>query len=286
MRRLLLCPLLLAGFMAGCSTTAAGGRDSGHNAMAGGDEFVTEEVDGRIWVFRKGTEAFADYEKNGEPGKCATMIGVGPGGKTIKSDSTATIISYLSAKPGFHTEVVDGRLWVLEKNSEAYAEFKANGEPAKSITMIGVGPEGMSVRSDSQETYVKYRSAKPGFDVRLAEGRIWVFKIGSAGHADFLAHGEPGKNATIIGGGPDGLTVKSDSLETIQEWQIAAPGFNTYLREGRIWVFKPGSEDEQEFLSVGEPAKNVTAIGAGPDGRTVKSADMAVIEAYLFAVRG
>ena len=41
----------------------------------------------------------------------------------------------------------DGRLWVFAEGSEGLAEFEKSGEPAKSTTLIGVGPGGISVRS-------------------------------------------------------------------------------------------------------------------------------------------
>lgn len=65
--------------------------------------------------------------------------------------------------------------------------------------------------------------------------------------------------------------------------EYAKKGFVTFLDDGRIWVFADGSEELVGFLEKGEPAKNVTLIGEGPDGRTIKSADRETIEAYLAA---
>ena len=39
--------------------------------------------------------------------------------------------------------------------------------------------------------------------------------------------------------------------------------FSTYMEDGRIWVFETGSKAHDSFLSVGEPAKSVTILGAG-----------------------
>ncbi len=61
------------------------------------------------------------------------------------------------------------------------------------------------------------------------------------------------------------------------------PGFQVYVREGRLWVFREGSEAIAEFERVGEPGKFVTNIGDGPGGITMRSEDVATIEAYLAA---
>lgn len=59
------------------------------------------------------------------------------------------------------------------------------------------------------------------------------------------------------------------------------PGFRTFERDGRLWVFREGSEDLATFLEHGEPAKSVTSIGSGPSGMTLRSGDMDTIQAYL-----
>jgi hypothetical protein len=64
------------------------------------------------------------------------------------------------SKPGFYTEVKDGRLWVFEDGSKALADFKKAGEPAKQYTAIGAGPDGMTIKSDDAKTVEKYLAAK------------------------------------------------------------------------------------------------------------------------------
>lgn len=61
-------------------------------------------------------------------------------------------------------------------------------------------------------------------------------------------------------------------------------GFVVEEEDGRLWVFKEGSEYLAQFEQTGEPAKQYTAIGAGPEGETVKAADKAVLDAYLALV--
>jgi acylphosphatase len=61
------------------------------------------------------------------------------------------------------------------------------------------------------------------------------------------------------------------------------PGFVTEIEDGRLWVFKKDSKELEEFKKHGEPAKQFTNIGAGPNGMTVKSADQGTLDEYLKA---
>ncbi|MNY18395.1 hypothetical protein D3C86_1517730 [compost metagenome] len=61
-------------------------------------------------------------------------------------------------KPGFFSEVEDGRLWVFREGSEQLKEFKAHGEPAKQYTEIGTGPDGMTVKSGDEKALKDYLS--------------------------------------------------------------------------------------------------------------------------------
>jgi hypothetical protein len=252
--------------------------------------FYGEIVEGRLWVFENGSEGLEEYKAHGEPAKNATKIGVGPLGMTVKSVDLATIEKYLVSIPGYYTEVVDGRIWVFEAGSEDLAEYKKVGEPAKNVTKIGVGPLGMTVKGGDLDTVNAYldavesaKVAKPGFYTEVIDGRVWAFPIGSEDLVGFHEHGEPAKNATLIGVGPFGMTVKSGSRADALAYVVSAPGFHTELVDERIWVFESGSEDLAEFKAVGEPAKNATKISAGPLGMTVKSGDIAVIDAYIDA---
>jgi hypothetical protein len=64
---------------------------------------------------------------------------------------------------------------------------------------------------------------------------------------------------------------------------LQKPGFYTEVRDGRLWVFREGSKELEEFKKHGEPARQVTRIGGGPNGMTIKSSDAEVIDAYLVA---
>lgn len=60
-------------------------------------------------------------------------------------------------------------------------------------------------------------------------------------------------------------------------------GFYTEVKDGRLWVFEEGSKALAEFKKSGEPAKQYTKIGAGPNGMTIKSDDAKTIDKYLAA---
>lgn len=131
------------------------------------------------------------------------------------------------------------------------------------------------------EAAAKY--AKPGFYVTLEDGRLWVFREGSEELAAFLEHGEPAKQVVRPAAGPDGLTVKSVDTETITAYLLTRPGFWVTVEDGRLWVFREGSEELAAFLEHGEPAKQVVRPAAGPDGITLKAVDGEVLDAYMAA---
>lgn len=63
--------------------------------------------------------------------------------------------------------------------------------------------------------------------------------------------------------------------------QFDKPGFVTEVEDGRLWVFRADSQELKDFQATGEPAKQFTEIGAGPEGMTVKSADAQTLQDYL-----
>ena len=130
--------------------------------------------------------------------------------------------------------------------------------------------------------------AVPGFHVQEEDGRLWVFKRGSADHASFELKGEPAKRVTLIAAGPDGKTLLGADKAVLEDFaashKYAAPGFVVIGDEGRLWVFRRGSEDLASFIAKGEPAKRVTLIAAGPDGKTLLGADKAAMQDYAAAV--
>ena len=79
------------------------------------------------------------------------------------------------------------------------------------------------------------------------------------------------------------MTLKSTASETIDEYVTTIPGFVTIMDEGRLWIFRAGSEDLVKFLAEGEPAKQVVRPLAGPYGLTVKAVDGQIIDDYMAA---
>lgn len=124
---------------------------------------------------------------------------------------------------------------------------------------------------------------KPGFSTMVEDGRLWVFKSGSKELAAFEKTGEPAKQVTRIGAGPNRMTLKSTDSATIDAYIVKKAGFETKVDDGRLWVFKSGSKEWEAFSKHGEPAKQVTRIAAGPGGMTIKSSDSKVIDEYLAA---
>ena len=186
-----------------------------------------------------------------------SLIGVGPMGMTIRALDKETAQEYIAAKPGFHTSVEDGRLWVLKDGEE---------KSEKRISFIGAGPMNMTILAQSKDTVVEYLASKPGYEVEMIDGRLWVFKPGES-------HSE--KHITLIGAGPMNTSIKALDKQTAMEYLAAAPGFETKIEDGRIWVFAPGQEHSE---------KHITLIGAGPMNMTVKALDRATATAYLAAV--
>lgn len=125
--------------------------------------------------------------------------------------------------------------------------------------------------------------AKPGFYVALEDGRLWVLREGSEELAQLLEHGEPAKQVVRPAAGPGGITLKSVDAETLTEYLLTRPGFWVKLEDGRLWVFREGSEELAQFLEHGEPAKQVVRPAAGPDGITLKALDAEVLDAYMAA---
>ncbi len=183
--------------------------------------FRTFEADGRIWVFREGSGGLRTFIEKGEPAKSVTRPGVGPGGATMRSDSTETIHAFLSVREGFET-LVDGRVvWVARPGSGELQAILAKGAPANAISMEGAGPAGLTVRGVDRETVQEYCYARDGFVTSVVDGRLWVFKAGSADLETFRKSGEPAKSVTRPGKGPGGITLRSGDAGTLDAYMAA-----------------------------------------------------------------
>jgi len=119
-------------------------RDTALEYLAAKPGFAVEIEHGRLWVLKPGQQK---QEKH------VTLVGTGPLGLTIKTLDRNTALEYLSTKQGFDVKIVDGCLWVFLAGT--------GGElPEKHITHVGVGPNGMTVKSPDIETLSKYLAAR------------------------------------------------------------------------------------------------------------------------------
>jgi hypothetical protein len=112
-------------------------------------------------------------------------------------------------RPGYVTFEEGGRLWVFAAGSQDLAKFKEHGEPVKMVVLPGAGPNGMTLKGTDRKVMLEYALSKPGFQVFVDDGRLWVFAAGSPDLAKFLEHGEPAKMVVRPGAGPRGMTLKS-----------------------------------------------------------------------------
>jgi hypothetical protein len=93
---------------------------------------------------------------------CVVGLAACGSARTASVVNTAPSASTASAytKPGFVTEVRDGRLWVFRENSAELQEFKSQGELGKSVTRVGGGPNGMTIRAADAQTLDDYLGSK------------------------------------------------------------------------------------------------------------------------------
>jgi len=82
------------------------------------------------------------------------------------------------------------------------------------------------------------------------------------------------------------ITLSAMLLASLFAGSVAAsefnnPGFVTEVEDGRLWVFREDSQELKDFKEHGEPAKQFTEIGTGPNGMTVKAADEQSLKDYL-----
>lgn len=150
--------LVVAGaLIAGCATAAQQQPlDVAMYAKAG---FVVLEEEGRLWVFREGSDDLAAFQESGEPATQVVRPLAAPGGVTVKSTESATIDEYLTTLPGFHTQMEEGRLWVFKAGSAELDSFLQTGEPAKQVVRPLAGPFGLTIKAVSSEVIDEYLAA-------------------------------------------------------------------------------------------------------------------------------
>lgn len=233
-----------------------------------------------LWVFRSGAKEMAEFEKTGELAKMVTRIGAGPGGMTLRAPDAETLDEYTAWKPGFTVRPREGRIWVFLEGAKELAEFEKAGELAKMVTRIGAGPGGATLRAPDAETLDLYTAAKEGFAVRLAEGRMYVFRMDAKELPEFDRAWDLAKMVTRTGAGPGGMTLRAPDAETLDAYALSKPGFVVRISDGRGWVFRKGAKELAEYEKSGELAKMVTRTGAGPGGMTLRAPDAETLDAW------
>ena len=187
------------------------------------------------------------------------------------SEKTASVTVWFRVKPGFDAKRGD---WY-------WAVFS---------------PEGKVIKTSADKNPHDQR----GFYVQEEDGRLWVFHIHSEELGAFLADGDLAQRVTRVSAGPGGETIMSGSAADIDAYlAVAKPapaegtdvpqndgipvkeGFVTMIEDGRLWIFKQGSEELAEYKKSGDLAQRVTRVSAGPKGMTVMAPDAETIDAYL-----
>lgn len=138
-------------------TLVASDRETLLEWMAARPGFTSVARDGRLWILEAGSETAAGIRDGREPAHSVSMPGAGPRGTTLRAENRETLLRWMGHRAGFAVFPEDGRLWVFDTGSEAADTFAADGEPARSITRIGAGPRGMSLRSDRPEVLDRYQ---------------------------------------------------------------------------------------------------------------------------------
>ena len=138
-------------------TLMAAERETLLEWMTARSGFTSVSRDGRVWILEAGSPAAAAIREGREPAHSVSMPGAGPRGTTLRAENRETLLRWMGHRAGFDVFAEDGRLWVFDTGSEAAEAFAADGEPALSITRIGAGPRGVSLRSDRPEVLDRYQ---------------------------------------------------------------------------------------------------------------------------------
>lgn len=296
-RHLLVAPAVAAVliFAQGCeasSTRAAGSAQTTANSSSSDSQaspfdkpgFVTGVKDGRLWVFRAGTDEAKAFLKDGKyPAKHAVRPAAGPAGMTIRSPEAADITAYIMAKEGFTVAEADGRFWIYRDGTDEQKAFAEKGKhPAKHAVRPGAGPGGATLRSPEAATINEYLATKSGFAAYADDGRLWIYQAGTEDHAKFMKSGKhPAKHVVRPGAGPGGITLRAVEADVLNAYLVHQDGFVTGIKDGRLWVFMAGSKEAEAFVAEGKyPAKHAVRPAGGPMGMTLRSPDMAIIAAY------
>jgi len=189
--------------------------------LAAKEGFITHAREGDLWVFRADEPELRDFYRQGELGKMVAWVGEGPLGSNLKAANRSTLVEYSAAKPGFTVIAEDERLWIFHTGSEAFAEFRAQGDLPKRVTWVGEGPRGATLMSADRETLLDYVTSVEGFATTVRDDIIWAFHPGSEAHETFLQEGDLAKSVTLVGEGPRGMSVRGAEKDVVRAYVAA-----------------------------------------------------------------
>ena len=188
-------------------------------------------------------------------------------------------LRYVFSKQGQLDVARSGSLPVDAKTAQQ--ALQSVGVESGGETGEGFAPVPKPVTEAFKPTVRKPLPARAGFALREDGGRWWVFRAGSKPLAAFDRDAPPDQHVTRLHAAPYGATLKAPDPGTLEEYLAAEPGFVCKYEDGRLWVFREGSQELTEYLRDGELAKSVTRPHAGPRGLILRSPDAATLEAYL-----
>jgi uncharacterized protein (TIGR03000 family) len=128
---------------------------------------------------------------------------------------------------------------------------------------------------------------KAGFRTFVEDGRLWVFHEDAAELSAWLKDGTLARHVIRPGVGPEGMSIKAPDGETVVDYLLGVDGFVTVLEPdaSRLWVFRKGSKELEDFRKEGPPARYVSRLREEPMGMTIKAPDFETMDAYLKGLR-
>ncbi|MCR9247027.1 MAG: hypothetical protein NXI31_18495 [bacterium] len=125
-------------------------------------------------------------------------------------------------RPGFIVREFDGRLYVFPAAAPEAAGFEDSAVLRHSVTRIGVGPQGMTVRAPDRETIDAYLIAREGFRTEIVDGRVWILRAGSAECDAFDEGAQLRESVTRVGAAPNGMSARSVDNATLDDYLSVA----------------------------------------------------------------
>lgn len=112
--------------------------------------------DGRLWVFEAESENAVAFRLGDLPEQRVSFPGAGPDGLTVESPRREVALEYLCRRDGFHTRIVDGRLWVFRADDPEWERFEREGAILERVTLPLAGPLGTTLVGSEREALDRY----------------------------------------------------------------------------------------------------------------------------------